>query len=65
MITVTKKDLVSLGYGPSFASDIIRQAKKIMIDKGHDYYQSKKLDRVPTEAVETLLGIKLPDSPTV
>jgi len=65
MITVTKKDLVSLGYGPSFASDIIRQAKKIMVEKGHDYYQSKKLDRVPSEAVEALLGIKLPPSPTI
>ena len=35
MITVTKKDLVTLGYGPSFASDIIREAKKIMVEKGH------------------------------
>ena len=65
LITVTKKDLVSLGYAPSFASDIIRQAKKIMVEKGHDYYQSKKLDRVPTEAVETLLGITLSPSPAI
>ncbi|HJD37804.1 MAG TPA: DUF3173 domain-containing protein [Candidatus Blautia ornithocaccae] len=61
MITVTKKDLIALGYGPSFASDIIRQAKKIMISKGHTYYESRKLDRVPKEAVEELLGITLPD----
>lgn len=61
MITVTKKDLIALGYGPSFASDIIRQAKKIMIERGHTYYQSRKLDRVPKEAVEELLGITLPD----
>ena len=33
MITVTKKDLVTLGYGPSFASDIIREAKKIMVTR--------------------------------
>ena len=61
MITVTKKDLVTLGYGPSFASDIIREAKKIMVEKGHTYYQSRKLDRVPKEAVEELLGITIPD----
>ncbi len=61
MITVTKKDLIALGYGPSFASDIIRQAKKIMIAKGHTYYESRKLDRVPKEAVEELLGITLPE----
>lgn len=61
MITITKKNLIALGYGPSFASDIIRESKKLMISKGHTYYQSKKLDRVPKEAVEELLGITLPD----
>ena len=61
MVTVTKSDLIALGYGPSFAADIIREAKKLMVEKGHTYYQSRKLDRVPKEAVEELPGIKLPD----
>lgn len=61
MITVTKKDLIDLGYGTSFATDIIRKAKQLMIAKGHTYYQSRKLDRVPKEAVEELLGVTLPD----
>ena len=61
MITVTKKDLIALGYGPAFSADIIKQAKNLMIERGHTYYQSRKLDRVPKEAVEELLGIKLPD----
>lgn len=61
MITVTKKDLIALGYGTSFAADIIREAKKLMISKGHTYYQSRKLDRVPREAVEELLGIRFQD----
>ena len=61
MVTVTKSDLIALGYGPSFAADIIREAKKLMVEKGHTYYQSRKLARVPKEAVEELLGIKLPD----
>ena len=61
MVTVTKSDLIALGYGPSFAADIIREAKKLMVEKGHTYYQSRKLDRVRKEAVEELLGIKLPD----
>jgi hypothetical protein len=59
MITITKKDLISLGYGPSFAANIIRESKKLMIKKGHIYYESKKLDRVPKEAVEQLLGVTL------
>ena len=61
MITVTKKDLIALVYGPSFSADIIKQAKNLMIERGHTYYQSRKLDRVPKEAVEEILGIKLPD----
>ena len=61
MITLTKKDLIALGYGTSFAADIIREAKKLMVSKGHTYYQSRKLDRVPKEAVEELLGITLPE----
>ena len=62
MITVTKKDLIALGYGTSFSAAIIRKAKKLMIKKGHTYYQSRKLDRVPKEAVEELLGITLSDT---
>jgi hypothetical protein len=62
MITVTKKDLIALGYGTSFSADIIRKAKKLMIEKVHTYYQSRKLDRVPKEAVEELLGITLSDT---
>lgn len=38
-----------------------REAKKLMISKGHTYYQSRKLDRVPREAVEELLGITFTD----
>lgn len=61
MITVTKKDLIAMGYGTSFAADIIKESKKLMVSKGHTYYESRKLDRVPIEAVEELLGIKFPN----
>ena len=61
MITVTKKDLIELGYGTSFSADIIKRAKELMITKGHSYYESRKLDRVPREAVEEILGINFSD----
>jgi len=61
MITVTKNDLMNLGYGPSFSSAIIRETKQLMISRGHTYYKSKKLDRVPRQAVEEVLGIKFED----
>lgn len=59
MVTVTKKDLLALGYGNSFATDIIRRAKTLMVEKGYPFYSSRKLDRVPAEAIEELLGIDL------
>ena len=37
MITVTKKDLIELGYGNSFSADIIKKTKELMISKGHTY----------------------------
>ena len=58
MITVTKNELIALGYGNSFSADIIKKAKEMMISKGHTYYQAKKLSRVAREAVDVLLGIK-------
>lgn len=61
MITVTKKDLIELGYGTSFSADIIKKAKDLMITRGHSYYESRKLDRVPREAVEEILGINFSD----
>jgi hypothetical protein len=63
MITITKKDLIDLGYGPSFSADIIKKAKEQLIEKGHTYYKSKKLDRVPTKVVEEILGIILSNQP--
>lgn len=61
MITVTKQDLIRLGYGNSYAANIMREAKKLMIKKGFVFYESKKLNSVPREAVEEVLGMALPN----
>jgi len=58
MLTLTKKDLIALGYGASYATDIIRQAKHLMASRGYTFYVSRKLGRVPAEAVEEIIGIK-------
>lgn len=62
IITITRKDLMNLGYGPSFSRDIIREAKCLMVQKGYGFYNTKKLGRVPVEAVEEILGISLSQS---
>ena len=43
MITVTKRDLIELGYGPSFAADIIKKAKELMVEKGHTLLSIQKI----------------------
>ena len=53
--TLTKvKDIPKLDIGDERGFE----AKELMITKGHIYYQSRKLDRVPREAVEEILGIR-------
>lgn len=59
VLTLTKKELISIGFGPSQSADIIRRSKRLMVSKGFGYYTSKRLGRVPVEAVEEVLGIKI------
>ncbi|WP_195958040.1 DUF3173 family protein [Enterococcus gallinarum] len=59
MIVMSKKELISLGYGNYQAEDIIRRAKALMAKKGYSYYLNKRLGLVPVEAVEKILGTKL------
>lgn len=56
MIMITKVELEKLGFGTSQASDIIRKAKRLMVNKGFGYYDNRRLGRVPVEAVEEILG---------
>ncbi len=57
--TITKEDLIELGYGTSYSANIIRQAKERMVKKGYPFYNSRKLNRVPVDSVEEILGVPL------
>ncbi|MEG2326404.1 MAG: DUF3173 domain-containing protein [Enterococcus sp.] len=57
--TLTKKDLITLGYPNYTSENIIRQAKLIMVKKGYPFYNNKRLGRVPADVVESILGITL------
>lgn len=59
MNTITKNELLEIGFGPSQSADIIRKAKYLMVGKGFTYYTSKRLGRVPVSAVEEILGFKI------
>ncbi|MFD2386866.1 DUF3173 family protein [Enterococcus rivorum] len=39
MITITKEELIQLGFGTSQSQTIIRLAKNYMVQEGFDYYK--------------------------
>ena len=47
MKTLTKQELINLGFGPSQSADIIRKAKCLMVNKGFSYYSSRRLGQSP------------------
>lgn len=57
MLTMTRQDLQNLGYGVSQSSDIIRKAKRYMVNQDYGYYDNRRLGRVPVKTVEKILGI--------
>ena len=59
MNTITRQDLVSLGYQSETARKIIAQAKLILISRGYLFYDNKRLGRVPVNVVEEILGVQL------
>lgn len=58
-VTISKEDLIALGFKKYQAISLIRQAKAIMVQRGCPYYNNKRLGRVPREAVESILGVSL------
>lgn len=59
MQTITKYELQKMGFGPSQSADIVRRAKLYLVNKGYDYYSSKRLGRVPLSSVEHILGFPI------
>lgn len=59
MQTICKEDLMNLGYKEHTARNLICQAKTIMVQQGYPFYNNKRLGRVPTETVESIIGVNL------
>ncbi|EGF88383.1 hypothetical protein HMPREF0433_00631 [Gemella sanguinis M325] len=57
--TISKTELIKLGYREHTAISIIRQAKQIMVKQGYAFYNNKRLGRVPKSVVENILGISI------
>ncbi|MGX7014117.1 DUF3173 family protein [Vagococcus silagei] len=57
--TITKNELIELGYGTSSSAEIIKKAKQLMVNRGFEYYENTRLGRVPIKTVEDILGVEI------
>ena len=57
--TMSKNELMQLGYKEHTSVAIIRQAKQTMVKQGYAFYNNKRLGRVPISVVENILGISI------
>lgn len=56
---MTVKDIMGLGLSKGTAYSVLRQAKHIMMERGFDFYNNKRLGAVPTDVVAEILGLEL------
>lgn len=59
MKTVTRKDIVNLGYSKYYADKIFNAGKKLLVKKGYTFYNNIRIKRIPVSAVEEILRISL------
>lgn len=55
---MTVQDVEQLGFRKGTAYSVIRQAKHIMVERGFDFYNNKRLGAVPTDVVVEILGLE-------
>lgn len=58
--TVTKEELIALGFKPNQAKTILHDARQVMVKRGKTYWANPRLSVAPRSIVETvILGIPL------
>ncbi|WP_449449209.1 DUF3173 family protein [Streptococcus suis] len=57
--TVTKDDLVKLGFSKGTSIRIIREGKQIMVNRGFSVYSNKRIGNIPATLAEEMLGIPI------
>lgn len=60
--TVTKNDLVALGFSEGTSKRIIHQGKELLITRGFTVYQNKRIGTIPATIVSELLGFDVQNS---
>lgn len=57
--TINKNDLVALGFSEGTSKRIIRQGKKLLVTRGFNVYQNKRIGTIPTTIANELLGFDI------
>lgn len=57
--TVTKDDLIELGFSPGTARKIIHTGKVLLVNRGFAIYNNKRIGTIAATIAEELLGIEL------
>lgn len=57
--TVTKDDLIELGFAPGTARKIIHTGKLLLVNRVFIIYDNKRIGTIPASVAEELLGIEL------
>ena len=57
--TITKNDLMAMGYKQGTAVKVIHQSKEILVSQGFTFYNNKRLGRVPKSIVSKVLGVDI------
>ena len=57
--TINKNDLVALGFSEGTSKRIIRQCKKLLVTRGFNVYQNKRIGTIPATIANELLGFDI------
>ena len=57
--TKNKNDLVALGFSEGTSKRIIRHGKKLLVTRGFNVYQNKRIGTIPATIANELLGFDI------
>lgn len=57
--TINKNDLVAFGFSEGTSKRIIRQGKKLLVTRGFNVYQNKRIGTIPATTANELLGFDI------
>ena len=57
--TINKNDLVALEFSEGTSKRIIRQGKKLLVTRGFNVYQNKRIGTIPATLANELLGFDI------